>query len=447
MSIELTNELIELFLGFSTFDDPIYFKSCMIGLLLFISFCFPVNELSSIKIFLSKELCIMANYQHAVKLSNKSIVLQTIREEEPISRAEISQKLGLTKATVSSLVEELINAEYCYQTGLGKSSGGRRPLMLQFNEKAGYTISCDIGVNYILTVLTDLRGAVLFELFRPFDTNDFTRTVMEVKSMIDECRSEMKESPFSLVGLAFGVPGLVNNKGIILSTPNLDWIQSNLKEIFTDQYQVPVVVENEANAGAYGEKTFGAAQYKDYFIYVSAGIGIGTGIILEGNLIRGAHGFMGEMGHTTIVEGGHLCRCGNRGCWEMYASEMALLSSFSENGDPVDMEALLQRAEKEESVQEAFESIGYFLGIGLTNIIHTFNPQKIVIGNRLAKAQKYLLPKVRKVIEETTLPELLKETEVTFSQNYQYSTVLGLAAFSIEAFLEKQFQLSEQVSS
>lgn len=388
----------------------------------------------------------MANYQHAVKLYNKSIVLQMIRAEEPISRAEISQKLGLTKATVSSLVEELIDSEYCYQTGLGKSSGGRRPLMLQFNEKAGYTISCDIGVNYILTVLTDLRGSILFELYRPFDTNDFTRTVMEVKSMIDECMAAMKKSPFALVGLGFGVPGLVDNKGNILSTPNLDWVQSNLKEIFTDQYQVPVVIDNEANAGAYGEKTFGSAQYKDYFIYVSAGIGIGTGIILEGNLIKGAHGFMGELGHTTIVDGGRLCRCGNKGCWEMYASEMALLSSFSENGEPVDIEVLLERAESEADVQEAFDDIGYYLGVGLKNIIHTFNPQKIVIGNRLAKAQNCLLPKVKKVIEESTLPELLQHTEVSFSQNYQYSTVLGLAAFSIETFLDKQFRSSEQMS-
>ncbi|SDO23574.1 ROK family transcriptional regulator [Alkalicoccus daliensis] len=388
----------------------------------------------------------MANYQKAVKLSNKSVVLQAIREEEPISRAELSQKLGLTKATVSSLVEELINEEYCYQTGLGKSSGGRRPLMLQFNEKAGYTISCDIGVNYILVVLTDLRGSILHELYRPFNTNDFTRTVMEVKSMIDDCIKETNSSPFAVVGIGFGVPGLVNKEGKILSTPNLDWVQSNIKEIFQDQYQVPVIIENEANAGAYGEKMFGAAQYKNDFIYVSAGIGIGVGIVLDGNLMRGAHGFMGEMGHTTIVDGGLSCRCGNRGCWEMYASEMALLTAFSENGEPLDMELLLERADKEEAVRQVFDEIGYYLGVGLTNIIHTFNPQKIVIGNRLAKAQKYLLSKATQVIEEKTLPVLLHETEISFSQNYQYSTVLGLAAFSIETFLSKQFQSDEQVS-
>lgn len=388
----------------------------------------------------------MANYQKAVKLSNKSVVLQTIREEEPISRAELSQKLGITKATVSSLVEELINEEYCYQTGLGKSSGGRRPLMLQFNEKAGYTVSCDIGVNYILTVLTDLRGSLLHEIYRSFNTNDFTRTVMEVKSMIDQCMNEMSASPFALVGIGFGIPGLVNKEGQILSTPNLDWGQSNIKEIFQDQYQVPVIIENEANAGAYGEKTFGAAQYKDDFIYVSAGIGIGAGIVLDGKLIRGTNGFMGEMGHTTIVDGGLSCRCGNRGCWEMYASEMALLTAFSENGEPIDMEVLLERAENEKDVRRVFDDIGYYLGVGLTNIIHTFNPQKIVIGNRLAKAQKYLLPQATKVIEEKTLPVLLPETEISFSQNYQYSSVLGLAAFSIETFLSKQFQADEQVS-
>ncbi|QKS72958.1 ROK family transcriptional regulator [Paenalkalicoccus suaedae] len=380
----------------------------------------------------------MANYQQAVKLTNKSIVLTSIRQLEPISRAELAQTLGLTKATVSSLVEELIAEEYIYQTGLGKSSGGRRPLMLQFNEKAGYTISCDIGVNYILTVLTDLHGTIIHHIHKPFNTNDFTRTVMEIKSMIDTCMSNMNESPFDLIGIGFGIPGLVNKDGAILSTPNLDWVQSNIKEIFEDQYNVPVIIENEANAGAYGEKTFGAAKLNEHFIYVSAGIGIGVGVVLDGSLVRGANGFLGEIGHTTIVEGGDKCRCGNRGCFEMYASEMSLLNTFQD--DVPDLEKLLVKAETDQGTREAFETIGHYLGVGLTNIIHTFNPERIIIGNRLAKAKAYLLPHLMKVIEEQTLPELRTDTEILFSDNYQYATALGLTAFTIEHFLTKQFE-------
>ncbi|MFC4736065.1 ROK family protein [Bacillus daqingensis] len=379
----------------------------------------------------------MAAYQQTVKLANKSIILNTIREQEPISRAALAQTLGLTKATVSSLVEELINEQYCYQTGLGKSSGGRRPLMLQFNEKAGYSLSCDIGVNYILTVLTDLRGSVIHEISRSFDTNDFTRTVMEIKVMLDECLAKAEDTAFGLVGIGFGVPGLVDKNGTILTTPNLDWTQSNVKEIFEDQYGVPVVVTNEANAGAYGEKTFGSARHTSSFVYVSAGIGIGAGIVLDDRLMMGAGGLSGEIGHTTIKDEGRSCRCGSKGCWEMYASEMALLRSFPENGH--DLENLLSKAETDAAVRNAFEEIGYYLGVGLTNIIHTFNPEKIVIGNRLAKAERFIAEAMYKSVKERTLPQLYNQTDISFSRSYYYAAPYGLTAFNIETFLQKQF--------
>jgi predicted NBD/HSP70 family sugar kinase len=388
----------------------------------------------------------MANYQQAVKMTNKSLILETIRTREPVSRAGLAQLLHLTKATVSSLVEELIAEKYCYQTGPGKSSGGRRPLMLQFNEKAGFAVSCDIGVNYIFTTLTDLRGTVIHELYRSFDTNDFTRTVMEIKVMIDDCLKHMPDSPFGLVGIGFGVPGLVTRNGTIVSTPNLDWHQSNLKDIFTDQYETPIIVENEANAGAYGEKIHGAAGTDESFIYISAGIGIGAGIVLDGRLIRGASGFSGEIGHTTIVEDGLKCRCGNSGCWEMYASEMALLSSSGSTLLPGDLEKLIEKAASDKTAEQAFERIGHYLGVGVTNIIHTFNPERIIIGNRLVKARAFLEPKVQEAVNERTLPALRENTEIIFNERYQYASIRGLAAFSIEHFLEKQFSSHASIS-
>ncbi|PRO66034.1 ROK family transcriptional regulator [Alkalicoccus urumqiensis] len=381
----------------------------------------------------------MANYQQEVKRTNKSIILKTIREQEPISRATLAQILHLTKATVSSLVEELIQEQYCCQTGPGRSSGGRRPLMLQFNEQAGYTISCDIGVNYILTVMTDLGGGILHEEMKPFDTNDFTRTVMEIRSMIDTCMKQMKESPFGLTGLAFGVPGLVSREGEILTTPNLDWTQSNIKAIFEDQFQVPVLVENEANAGAYGEKIFGAAQYKEEFLYISAGIGIGAGAVINGSLLRGTSGFFGEVGHTTIIDNGLPCRCGSHGCWEMYASEMALRAGAQMDKD-TDMDTLLSRAAESNDVEKALHDVGYYLGVGLVNLIHTFNPQKIIIGSRLARVRQYLEEPMQQVVNERTMPQLAEGCEITFSMNDQYATVLGLTAFTIESFLDKQFE-------
>ncbi|MCR6107999.1 ROK family transcriptional regulator [Salipaludibacillus agaradhaerens] len=388
----------------------------------------------------------MASYQQTVKLTNKMIILNAIRKYEPISRAELAQTLNLTKATVSTLVDELIDDHYCYQIGLGESSGGRRPLMLKFNERAGYTISIDIGVNYVVGVLTDLRGTIIEKFFQPFNTHDFTKTVMEVTRVIDHFLSTTAKTPYGLIGIGFGIPGLVNTENDILITPNLDWRQSNLKDIFTEQYGVPVIIENEANAGAYGEKTYGSAQDLNHFIYVSIGIGIGIGLILNNELFRGTNGFTGEMGHMIVKADGLSCRCGSKGCWEMYASEMALLNMCTAQGESlsdVTLEAMIERAETSGQVKDAFNQTAHYLGIGINNIINTFNPEKIIIGNRLAKAEHLLKNELEQVIATQTLTHLRKSVDITFSQQHQHATLLGMTAFTIEQFLERQFYTDE----
>ncbi|WP_096187646.1 ROK family transcriptional regulator [Evansella halocellulosilytica] len=391
----------------------------------------------------------MSSYQQTVKKKNKLIVLNTIREQEPISRAKLAQKLGLTKATVSSLVDELISEEYCYQTGLGESSGGRRPLMLQFNQHAGVTISVDIGVNYILAILTDLHGNMINEVVKQFDTNYFSKTVHEIKQIIDTFLANTESTPFGLIGIGFGVPGLVNTDGDILHTPNLSWEDADLKGLFEKQYGVPVLVENEANAGAYGEITYDMKRNAENIIYISLGIGIGVGLILDHHLFRGKSGLTGEMGHMIIETDGLPCRCGSKGCWEMYASELALLTEFQKTeagkNNP-SLEKMIQISGTNDEVKKMFERTGRYVGIGINNIINTFNPEKIIIGNRLAKAQHLLVPGIKEVIEHQTLPHLKKSVDISFSQKQQYSAALGMSAFTIEQFLDKQFQSEEKAT-
>lgn len=391
----------------------------------------------------------MSSYQQTVKKKNKLIVLNTIREQEPISRAKLAQKLGLTKATVSSLVDELISEEYCYQTGLGESSGGRRPLMLQFNQHAGVTISVDIGVNYILAILTDLHGNMINEVVKQFDTNYFSKTVHEIKQIIDTFLANTESTPFGLIGIGFGVPGLVNTDGDILHTPNLSWEDADLKGLFEKQYGVPVLVENEANAGAYGEITYDMKRNAENIIYISLGIGIGVGLILDHHLFRGKSGLTGEMGHMIIETDGLPCRCGSKGCWEMYASELALLTEFQKTeagkNNP-SLEKMIQISGTNDEVKKMFERTGRYVGIGINNIINTFNPEKIIIGNRLAKAQHLLAPGIKEVIEHQTLPHLKKSVDISFSQKQQYSAALGMSAFTIEQFLDKQFQSEEKAT-
>ncbi|MCT8137096.1 ROK family transcriptional regulator [Anaerobacillus sp. CMMVII] len=377
--------------------------------------------------------------QQLVKLNNKSLVLQSIKDHGPLSRADISQRLGLTKGTVSSLVTELLNEQLCYETGPGESSGGRRPVMLVFNQTSGYAIGIDLGVNYILGVLTDLNGNITNEQTIYLNKTNYDDTLIAIKKIIRNLISRAPDSVYGVVGIGIGVPGIVNKLGEILLAPNLGWKNTKLQEQIEQEFQLPVIIDNEANAGAYGEKCFGAGRDFEDIIYISAGIGIGVGFILNNELYKGKNGFSGELGHMIIQVNGRECSCGSKGCWELYASEKALLlearqvdSSMSEE---LSLEHLIDLAPTNHEVQELFQHVGHYLGIGINNIINTFNPEQIIIGNRLAMAKEWLDSPLKQVVESYTLKQHQANLEITFAELSIYSSALGVSAYAAENFL------------
>ncbi|WP_251553084.1 ROK family protein [Neobacillus muris] len=375
--------------------------------------------------------------QQLMKKNNKALVLQIIIEKEPISRSDIAQISGLHKATVSSLVNELLEEELIYESGPGESSGGRRPVILHFNKAAGYAIGIDIGVNYILCVLTDLKGNILIEKNEVVNRTPYPAIKNKVQKMIQSLMDEMPSSRYGIVGIGAGVPGIVDKEGAILLAPNFGWSNIQLKKDLEELYQIPVLVENEANAGAFGEQQFGACQNTDNMVYISAGIGLGAGIIVNKELYRGKDGFSGEMGHMIIEVNGKPCSCGSKGCWEAYASENALLEMA---GNPSDtLESLITRVEmQDQTAQQLFETIGHYLGYGINNIINTFNPHQVIIGNRLALAKDWIEQPIRETIEKHTLGFQLNELELVFSKLGKYSTALGVTAFVVENFLKAE---------
>lgn len=390
--------------------------------------------------------------QQVVKQENKALVLETIIANSQISRADIATSTGLNKGTVSSLVKELLDEQLINEVGPGKSSGGRRPVMLLFNELSGYSIGVDLGVNYILGVLTDLRGNICQEKKTNISDLTYEEILEELFTIIDMLIKSAPSSPYGIVGIGVGVPGIVNKDQKILLAPNLNWKSIDLKSELENKYNLPIVVENEANAGAYGEKNFGVGKHYDNIIYVSVGIGIGVGLILNGELYRGNNGFSGEFGHMAIEADGAKCSCGSNGCWELYASEKSLLfnaqrSDLKETLDgELSLETIMKLAESgNETAQQLFNRIGKYLGVGINNIINIFNPQKVIIGNQMAEAAKWLEPSMMEWIEEQSLWFSRKDLTIDFSGLQTHSTALGVAAFSAENFISsKLFQESNK---
>lgn len=378
--------------------------------------------------------------QQVVKKNNTSLVFRTITQQEPLSRADIAQDSGLNKATVSSLVNELLEKQLVYESGPGESSGGRRPVLLHYNQSAGYSIGIDIGVNYILGVVTDLKGNIINEQKLSMKDSAFEDVLNRVKKMVYTLMEPLPQSPYGVVGIGIGIPGIVDKQGNILLAPNLGWKNCEIKQQIEEEFNIPVIVENEANAGAYGEKQFGVGKSFNDIIYVSVGIGIGVGLILNNQLYQGVNGFSGELGHMVIQMDGAPCRCGSKGCWEVYASEHSLIDNAKDLDEPT-LESIIDLAKNnDEKAIGLFEEIGIYLGFGINNIINTFNPEQIIIGNRLAMAKQWIEQPLQDIVQSHALAFQQKNLQISFSQHSTHSAALGVSAFAFEQFLENELQ-------
>ncbi|QJD84833.1 ROK family transcriptional regulator [Cohnella herbarum] len=375
--------------------------------------------------------------QALIKRINTAIVLEYILRGAPLSRAQISEQSGLNKATVSSLVQDLIDGSLVKEIGTGQSSGGRKPVMLEFIATSGYAIGVDLGVNYIRGVLTDLRGNLVAERTSSLRHPEPEVAVEQLCGCIETLMGEAPASSYGIIGIGVGVPGLVDDKGTILFAPNLKWRDVPLQRLLTERFALPVTIDNEANMGALGEQKYGAGRSINNLIYVSVGIGIGTGLILQKSLYKGASGFSGEMGHLSVEAHGKNCTCGNRGCWEMYASEQALLEQAADLGFE-DLEALLSAASAgRQDVLDLFSGIGEYLGIGIANIVNVFNPDAVVIGNRMSQARPWLEGILRQTVVQRALGFHLRKVQLLFAELGERSSMMGAAEVAIAGFFTR----------
>ncbi|VBB06903.1 Hypothetical protein LUCI_2143 [Lucifera butyrica] len=383
--------------------------------------------------------------QVLVKQINKAIVLNTIQKNETVFRAEIAKKTGLNRSTVSGLVDELLADGLILETGIGISQGGRKPVILSINRNYGSIIGVDCGVNYILIVLTNFAGEILLERRIPVSAADLPEErIGLLKQLIQETINSAPSSVSGIIGIGICVPGIVNyEEGLILQTPNLNWHNVPLKKIIQDQFQIPVLIDNDANAGAIGEKWFGLGKKATDLVYLSAGIGIGTGVLIKNELYRGASGLAGEMGHVTIHMHGRRCSCGNIGCWEEYAAEKALLNFISENignypatgfldkhhiGQLTVFE-IVQAAKAGDPLSiAALKHIGQQLGIGVANIINTFNPSTVIIGNTLAVAEEFILDELKAEVKARCFTAKYYPITIVCSALGIYAGAMGAAS-------------------
>ena len=357
-----------------------------------------------------------------VRKVNTVTVLETLRSHAPLSRADLAEETGLNRSTVSSIIQELLDLHFVRETSLKWDHIGRPSMPLELNPRGGFAIGLEINVDYVSAMMADFSGAPHRKLIQETNLQMSQHDILLIAiAMVTELVELGRSLDIPLFGIGIGLPGVVDiYQGKLIFAPNLGWRDLDIGKIFFNQFNVPICVENEANCGALGEFRFGIAREVTDLIYISAGVGLGGGIMINGELLRGSDGFASEIGHTVIYGEGNLCSCGRKGCWETYVGPRAVIRQvvatlqkgtesqlhemLSGNLESLTFKQVVNAAENGDTVAlKAIREVGTHLGVGIINLVNIFNPEQIILGGALSDASALLIPQIKPLMDESIL--------------------------------------------
>jgi predicted NBD/HSP70 family sugar kinase len=340
---------------------------------------------------------------------NRRIALSFIRRQAPLSRADLARCSGLQPSTVSAIIDELIEEGWVTE-GIGHAPRGRRPRLLHLNVERAGILAVDIRPETTTAGLAGVDARFLEQA--SFRTPEDPRAFIEILSRT--VRGFRAAHPQVLCeGMGVSLPGRVDRDGRLVFAPNLHWGTVNLQTMIEEAIQLPVAVENAANACALAELWFGRhPEHVRNLVAVTISEGIGVGLLMNGQLVRGGDSRAGEFGHVTLDENGPRCPCGNRGCWERYASNSAAIQGYLEasaNGGPrrsnltFDQLIGLVRGGDRHAVA-ALERMAQYLGMGLAGVITGLSPEIVVIVGEVTGVWDRVGPIVAEVVKRRSLP-------------------------------------------
>ncbi|MEU8617480.1 ROK family transcriptional regulator [Streptomyces sp. NPDC048623] len=335
-----------------------------------------------------------------VRRHNLSLVLRTVHESGETTRAAVAARVGLTRAAVSSLVEQLLERGLLVESGKTFSGQAGRPgTVLKPATTGPAGLGVELNVDYVSVCVADLGGAGRVRRTLPLDNRALApvEVLRRAAAIAADVLAEAADRDLRPTGVRLALPGLVSH-GTVQQAPNLGWNRIDADVLFDRALRaarpagtpaLPVASDNEANVAALAELWFGDLGDVRTFLHVTGEIGVGGAIVLDGELLRGAHGFAGEIGHLTVLPDGPRCRCGSHGCLERYAGQAALLRNAGARG----IDTLVRRAEEAEPrVLAALEEAGRMLGVAVSGAVNLLDPQAVVLGGIYPRLMPWLAP-------------------------------------------------------
>ncbi|HKK92875.1 MAG TPA: ROK family transcriptional regulator [Longimicrobiales bacterium] len=377
-------------------------------------------------------------------------VLELIWHQQGITRADIARSTGLARSTVSDLVGDLLDSGLVIESGDAPSRGGRRAVMLTFDDDAHAVLGVDIGASHVSVVLTNLRGRVLHWVTEACEVRDAPDRTCEVVERL--CRSALVSSPandVSLLGLGVALPAPVDDKdpGRPAASVLPAWEgHAGLADV-AGRLGVPLEVENDANLGALAELWWGTSEGIRNFTFLKVATGVGAGHIVDGDIFRGSSGVAGEIGHVTIDPAGPPCVCGNRGCLTTFVGTEALLDRVRAlapeyPGSPIDAETATLKGLTDAALAgdplalAVIDEAGLHLGDAISGLINLMNPAEVVLGGGLTRVGDVLLDPIRREVARRTLVTSAARTRIRASALGERDVALGAATLVIARALE-----------
>ncbi len=358
--------------------------------------------------------------QELVRNQNRALVINLLRLHGSMSRSEVAERTGLAPSALTRLCRDLLAEGVVIETGKSGSTGGRPAVLVALNPEYSRSIGIKVERGRVLGAAVDLAGNIRDRATIFFDTSPSPDNVIDaIAEIVNRLSFER------LLGVGISISGFVDpSTGMDLFSPILGWRNVPLRDPISEKTGLPVWIENDVNALALAERWYGAGREFRHFICITVGEGIGAGVVIGGEIYRGAFGGAGELGHITINPDGPVCRCQERGCLEVYASDHFLAEEATRLGFPNIQELIDAAHDSNSDAKVAFERMGRYLGFGAKNLVNLLNPEAIILGGERMDASDLFLSAIEEEVRRHSFPSEADRLQIV-------TTELGADGFLI----------------
>lgn len=372
--------------------------------------------------------------QTSLRSANQRRVLDAVRRSGQLTQAQICRRTSLAPSTVSNIVHELIDAGLLVMEA---DSAGRRGRLIGFSGSAGLVVGVDVGHRHLTVAVADLNQQVLGQQRHDLPAGHPIAEDLELVDQVVDSLLEQLGTPRSeLLAAGLALPAPVDPGGRLISSSAVlpAWSGIDVREEAGRRLGLPVVVDNDANAGALGEHVWGAGRGTRHMIYIKLGHGVGSGLVLDGALFRGATGAAGEIGHSTVDEHGRMCRCGNRGCLEtcVCAGELTRLLADTHGPDLTVPDLVAAALAGDAGCARVVGDTGRTLGTAVAPLCSLVNPELVVVGGEISRAGELLLGPMREAVSRNGARSSVRDLRIEASRLGIQAHVAGAVVLALQ---------------